>query len=225
MAPLLLRLDDFPQAELLGEPRRDVDDEDLHLGVVHEVGKELGGEEEVSVGEEEDERRKKVRKGRKKDALPDAILARSLNQHLVHRTLGTLIHTLVDLVDEGEGSAGEFGESEKVGDGREGAFLREVTGQDRRAGKEKEEGGRTYTSGLTVTGEDVKDDVARVVLLVTERDHDLDTPLLVVLVLSETDFAEKTESCRKGNKRSMRNEGRKGKNVLSKAAVNLLETS
>jgi len=41
----------------------------------------------------------------------------------VHVALDTLVHSLVDLVDEGEGGLGEFGERHEVHDGGEGTLL------------------------------------------------------------------------------------------------------
>ena len=36
---------------------------------------------------------------------------------------------LIDFVDEGEGGASHFGQAHEVGDGREGAFLRDQRGK------------------------------------------------------------------------------------------------
>lgn len=58
-------------------------------------------------------------------ALSDIILASRLDESVVHVTLDALVHTLVDLVDEGKGSLSELGERHEVHDGSEGTLLNE----------------------------------------------------------------------------------------------------
>lgn len=70
--------------------------------MVDKVGQEFRSEEEV---------------------LSDVVFASRFNEHLVHVSFGTLIHSLIDFVDEGERCSCEFGEGEKVGDGSQGSFL------------------------------------------------------------------------------------------------------
>lgn len=57
-------------------------------------------------------------------------------------------------------------------------------------GKEK-----THSSRLTMTTQNVKSDISNILSDVSEADHDLDTPLLVIVVLSESYFSDQTESC------------------------------
>lgn len=57
------------------------------------------------------------------NALSNVVLASSLNEGVVHVALDTLVHTLVDLIDESEGSLSELGKGHQVHDGSQGTFL------------------------------------------------------------------------------------------------------
>ena len=93
-----------PRHALLGNPLAVVDAEDLHALVVREVGEELRRDEEV---------------------LPAVLAAGDLDEGLVYGALGAAVHTLVDLVDEGEGRTDVFGEGHEVEDRGQGSFLSE----------------------------------------------------------------------------------------------------
>lgn len=56
-------------------------------------------------------------------ALSDVVLAGRLDEGVVDFALDRAIHTLVDLVDEGERSFADFGERHEVHDRRESSFL------------------------------------------------------------------------------------------------------
>jgi len=55
--------------------------------------------------------------------LSDVVFASGFDEHLVHVSFGTLIHSLIDFVDESEGCSCEFSEGEKVSDRSQGSFL------------------------------------------------------------------------------------------------------
>jgi len=61
--------------------------------------------------------------------LSDVVFASGFDEHLVHVSFGTLIHSLIDFVDESERCSCEFSEGEKVGDRSQGSFLSRATNE------------------------------------------------------------------------------------------------
>jgi uncharacterized membrane protein len=57
------------------------------------------------------------------DALSDIVTAGRFDEHLVHVALGTLVHSLVDLVHQRERRTRQLGEREQVRDRRQSTFL------------------------------------------------------------------------------------------------------
>ena len=62
-------------------------------------------------------------------ALSDIVTAGRLDEHLVHVALGTLVHTLVDLVHQRERRARKLGEREQIRDRRQSALLSDTREQ------------------------------------------------------------------------------------------------
>lgn len=122
---LALLVEDLLEREVAGDPGRNVDDQDLHLGVIDEVGKKLGRKEEVpETGEGVKSASDAfVDNEQQVYALSDIVTAGRLDEHLVHIALRTLIHSLVDLVHQRERRARKLGEREKVRDRRQSALL------------------------------------------------------------------------------------------------------
>lgn len=118
-----------------------------------------------------------------------------LDEHLVHVALGTLVHSLVDLVHQRERRARKLGECEQVRDRRQSAFLLRKRGaESATAASVSTRAGRTNSSGLTMTAQLVQLDVSRLVFGITEANKDTDAPLLVVFFLVQTNLAEQAES-------------------------------
>ena len=116
--------------------------------------------------------------GRDEEVLAAVGLAGDVDERVVDGTFGAGVHALVDLINEGERCARELRQAHKVEDGSQGPLLHILIRSTQR-----NQNSRTYSSRLPLGGQQLQ------LLVVTELYEDIDCPLVVVVVLSDLDFA------------------------------------